>query len=47
MNQLIFSFFALVAPIAIVAYIIGTARGQLFRNIDKKIDSKLQKKQRR
>ena len=42
MNQFIFSLFVVVAPIAIVACIIETVGGQLFRSIDKKINSKLQ-----
>jgi hypothetical protein len=47
MNQLIISLFVVAAPIAIVACIVGTVGGHLFRDIDKKINSKLQGKRRR
>ena len=36
MNHLIISLFVVVAPIAIVACIIATVGGQLFKDVDKK-----------
>ena len=44
MNQLIVSLFLVIAPIAIVACIVGTVGGHLFKSFDKKIDSKLEDK---
>ena len=46
MNQFILSLFVVVALIAMVACVIGTVGGHLFRDIDKKITSKLKGKRR-
>ena len=46
-ESIYFSLFVVVALIAMVACVIGTEGGHLLRSIDKKINSKLQRKGRR
>lgn len=44
MTQFIISLFLVIAPIAIVACVIGTIGGHVFKSFDKEIDSKLEGK---